>query len=348
MNPSKIRYERLYAGQEVELRRTAGEATPLCCVAFASYFNSGKPRAFGSTFFAKAGIAAYYVVPTSNNWYQTAEMQPLIEALLAHAGGRPLLGYGSSMGGFAALAYARALNLKSVIALSPQVAVSDALVGDFETRWRREAALLIDHQPDAREGLHPALSGIVAYDPLHRGDRRHAEMILGVSGHQLSALRVPCAAHPVGRALAANSVLSGLVKAIINGEPAEAATAAARAAYRSSPARATFTVSRFVKRRQRRQQPSPWAEALKARYGFVDQPKRRPGKATPAAVGSGSARPAVPLNRLIREVVELLDAGNAAQALAQLEPLSQAHPDHPRIGKLLQRARRRAAPGSRR
>ena len=80
-------------------------------------------------------------------------------------------GYGSSMGGFGAIAYAHRLNLKAVLALSPQYTISES----FDKRWSRENQNILWHQT---ADMAANFSGVIrlVYDPLNL-DAKHAELL---------------------------------------------------------------------------------------------------------------------------------------------------------------------------
>ena len=68
-----------------------------------------------------------------------AARQPGTAARAAVPEGARVMTYGSSMGGYAALRFARALRADAILALSPQYSIDPAVV-PWEDRWRQDGA----------------------------------------------------------------------------------------------------------------------------------------------------------------------------------------------------------------
>lgn len=146
---------------------------------------------FGEAFLAKQGFEAYHVIHTRNAWYQHSQMREALEAVRARIGGaRPVITYGSSMGGYAAYRFSGVLKAARVIAFSPQYSIDRARV-PWEHRWRRLAAglpMLWDDLP-----VQTRAETFLFYDSKSL-DRRHARLI----GREMPAyhVRLPDGGHP--------------------------------------------------------------------------------------------------------------------------------------------------------
>jgi len=89
---------------------------------------------FGLRLFKKRDCRALFIVPRTNEWYQHDEIWDGLKAcrrILDESSVQPIV-YGSSMGGFAALAFSHELNARIVIAGSPQISIDPALIGSFD------------------------------------------------------------------------------------------------------------------------------------------------------------------------------------------------------------------------
>lgn len=126
-------------------------------------------------FFARRGINFVGIKPARNDWYQQEEIHDAIAAVRAATPGMRRVGYGGSMGGYAVLNFADALELTSLLAVCPQISIDPAKV-PFEHRWDREAAA-ITFRHDRITAAPPIAHGFLMFDPL-TDDRRHAEAIL--------------------------------------------------------------------------------------------------------------------------------------------------------------------------
>lgn len=89
--------------------------------------NPGTPDTrctFGLTFLKKQNINTILVGNHYINWYQTTEMEvllPIINDIIKIYGYTDIITYGSSLGGWAALAFSKKLSATKVIAFCPQV-----------------------------------------------------------------------------------------------------------------------------------------------------------------------------------------------------------------------------------
>lgn len=147
---------------------------------------------FGEDAFSKRQVDEFHVIPRHNHWYQTREMESVIDAARTWLQGRQAVAYGSSMGGYGALAFGGTLGIASV-ALAPQFSIDRSVV-PFERRWAEEAAKIerFDNSLIDRK-----TTGYIFYDPLVRLDRLQAHNILSRSN--CSAVRCPLSGHSVPR-----------------------------------------------------------------------------------------------------------------------------------------------------
>ncbi|GJE57322.1 hypothetical protein [Methylobacterium thuringiense] len=86
----------------------------------------------GSTLYG-AGYDVICFKTTANDWYQTLpfEIFDKISQLIYERSYQRVVGYGFSMGGFAAAVFSKLLSCDTVLLLSPQYSVRDS----FDTRW---------------------------------------------------------------------------------------------------------------------------------------------------------------------------------------------------------------------
>lgn len=117
--------------------------------------------------------------------------------------------YGSSMGGYGALTYARAAPGCRVVALMPQTHLDQDIV-PFETRYRtaygsgdwRGAYL------DGAEGARTASQVCVLYDPYHALDAAH---VARLDHANFTALQMPWSGHQAARVLHKMGLLQSVV-----------------------------------------------------------------------------------------------------------------------------------------
>lgn len=110
-----------------------------------------------------------------NTWYQDEEFSGVIHAIRQAGAGFHLIGYGASMGGYAAISFYECLGLADAISFCPQFSIDSTKV-PFETRWRKEAGDLV-FRNDFASGTPVARKATVIYDPFHKLDSAHCALI---------------------------------------------------------------------------------------------------------------------------------------------------------------------------
>ena len=185
----------LFASENLLVRHVRGDAGGVRFVTFDSYNDErtlDRPG-FGDAYFRPRRIDAIHVISRDNHWYQHPELPDALAAVAgALAGSRcPVIAYGSSMGGFAALHYGSACGADVGIALSPQYSVDPAVV-PFEDRWLPDAARISFRD----EQTVPLPLQYIVYDSVDRQDARHAALFAARSPTIL--LRIPHGGHPTG------------------------------------------------------------------------------------------------------------------------------------------------------
>ncbi|HEV7260671.1 MAG TPA: tetratricopeptide repeat protein [Bosea sp. (in: a-proteobacteria)] len=191
-----------------------GEA---CVVTFDPYTDEPKldRLAFGEAVCAAAGIAAIHVVNRRNAWYQEPEWRDMVAAVAAATKSyHRVLAYGSSMGGYAALRFGSMIGATGALAISPQYSLHPRKA-DFDTRW---AATVHDiyWQPELAGPLPADLPAVVVYDPAHRLDRCHVDLI--AREMPVRRIALPFSGHPSGTYLGECGLLLPLVLRTLAGE----------------------------------------------------------------------------------------------------------------------------------
>lgn len=215
--------EPVFAAGAIEVFQSlpAPPSAPLV-VTFSHWFPRGaKVSAFAQDMLAQRRINAIHVVNQRADWFlgrdagdAVAAMLDAIAALPVMQTARLRIGYGSSMGGYAALRFRDMLNLKRVIAFAPQFSIDSTRV-PFETRWREEAAEC-DFAQDRLRVIAPGEDVTLVYDPRLPMDRAHVALI---DPHRRAAhVAIPYSGHPPLTFFAQAGVLPELVERLLRGE----------------------------------------------------------------------------------------------------------------------------------
>lgn len=145
------------------------------------------------------GMAHLHLQTRWNDWYLNAET-PALEAALRRlrAGFTEARAVGYSMGGYAALRLASALDLTLALVISPQFTLDRTLIP--EERRYSEAARYDRALGDLSRHGKPDLRGVIVFDPSHPLDPIHARRIAGAMPAMAPA---PCmfGGHPATQAI---------------------------------------------------------------------------------------------------------------------------------------------------
>ena len=162
---------------------------------------------FGEAFFQRRGISLVSVIGRGNHWYQYPDMPRALDTIrreLQTASVR--ITYGLSMGGYAAVRFAGAVDASACLAISPQYSNDPAKV-PFERRWVRDGrAIRWLDQLDGR--IKCNIKPLIIYDS-RADDARHAFLI--AQDTAVSAVAIPYGSHPTSTYLSSAGLLTNLI-----------------------------------------------------------------------------------------------------------------------------------------
>jgi tetratricopeptide (TPR) repeat protein len=205
----------LFRSDNLLVKKVGAYGSAECIVTFDSFtdYRTLDRPGFGEKFFQQHQLDAIHILSRDNDWYQYQEMRDALAALRVEAQryGR-VITYGSSMGGYAALRFASAVDACVSIAISPQFSINPSVV-PFENRWRDEA----DRIEFLWEGDPPPIPhhAVVFYDP-HDKDAQHFSLI--AEQFNTIGVKLRYAGHPAGAYLAEAGLISQTILGIIRGE----------------------------------------------------------------------------------------------------------------------------------
>ncbi|MEL7300739.1 MAG: glycosyltransferase 61 family protein [Pseudomonadota bacterium] len=160
---------------------------------------------------AKQGYSILGLITKRRDWYRNPDTPRLIEELREAGlfeGFSRVLFIGASMGGYAALTYARLVPGSGVLAFSPQSSLAPDLV-PFEGRYARPQKKFdwAGDYRDAAEGIPDIADVTIAFDPFVPEDKAHAARL---AAPHVSFLHVGHFGHQAIRVLKHVGVLSEL------------------------------------------------------------------------------------------------------------------------------------------
>jgi hypothetical protein len=162
---------------------------------------------YAADFLVKHGFDVVGFRAMRNHWYQDIDAELLRDVSNA-VRTEERAGYGSSMGGYAAIVFAGALGLQRVFSISPQFDPR----GD--SRWPDAASIDFRHVIAAS----PECEYFVTYDPRSGNDLRHVEQLR--QRIPLVEAPLPYSGHPTGHFLADVKRLQPMALSILRGRGA--------------------------------------------------------------------------------------------------------------------------------
>jgi tetratricopeptide (TPR) repeat protein len=167
-------------------------AAPLTLVTFADLtFRPDGDTIWGQEPATKMGLDSIGFVAKHENWFPAASIRRAAPAVQAVLRGGPALCYGYSMGGYAALKYARMLGVSHALGVCPQASISPA---DLPTDKRFHKF----HDRRLHAGMRLTREeapefGVMMADPYHPEDSLNARMLAEDGG--IHWLRTPLVGH---------------------------------------------------------------------------------------------------------------------------------------------------------
>lgn len=173
-------------------------------------------RASGLSINAEKSLIKYQyniigVMPKQKSWFPQASMIELSKAISPILEGfKNIVGYGGSMGGYAAIKYSNLLNMNRVIAFVPQYSIDPEQVEDRRYAEFFDAVANKDMQIQSQD-VDAAREYVIVYDPYFSTDREHYLKIKELLP-SLHTIHLPFTGHEALSVLASSSLLHDFIE----------------------------------------------------------------------------------------------------------------------------------------
>ncbi|KRI78402.1 MULTISPECIES: hypothetical protein [Acinetobacter] len=173
-------------------------------------------RASGLSINAEKSLIKYQyniigVMPKQKSWFPQASMIELAKAISPILEGfKNIVGYGGSMGGYAAIKYSNLLNMNRVIAFVPQYSIDPEHVEDRRYAEFFDAIANKDMQIQPQD-VDAAREYVIVYDPYFSIDREHYLKIKELLP-SLHTIHLPFTGHEALSVLASSSLLHDFIE----------------------------------------------------------------------------------------------------------------------------------------
>lgn len=173
-------------------------------------------RASGLSINAEKSLIKYQynvigIMPKQKSWFPQASMIELAKTISPVLQGfKNIVGYGGSMGGYAAIKYSNLLNMNRVIAFVPQYSIDPTQVEDrryaefFDAVANKDMQIQLPDVDAAREY-------VIVYDPYFSIDREHYLKIKELLPN-LHTIHLPFTGHEALSVLASSSLLHDFIE----------------------------------------------------------------------------------------------------------------------------------------
>lgn len=151
------------------------------------------------------------IMPKLKSWFPQVSMQNMMEhvqPILDHFD--TIVGYGGSMGGYAAIKYSKLLQMSRVISFVPQFSIDPQDVEDRRYADFFDVTLNRDMRIDASD-LKANAEYIIVYDPYYKEDREHYLKIRKLISN-VNTLKLPFTGHEALSVLASSSLLNDFIR----------------------------------------------------------------------------------------------------------------------------------------
>lgn len=173
-------------------------------------------RASGLSINAEKSLIKYQynvigVMPKQKSWFPQASMIELAKAISPILKGfKNIVGYGGSMGGYAAIKYSNLLNMNRVIAFVPQYSIDPEHVEDRRYAEFFDSVANKDMQIQPQD-VDAAREYVIVYDPYFSIDREHYLKIKELLP-SLHTIHLPFTGHEALSVLASSSLLHDFIE----------------------------------------------------------------------------------------------------------------------------------------
>ena len=168
--------------------------------------------AFGEVFLRRKGIDAYHVLNAHTDWFQSPDILRALEAIRADLPpGRPVVTYGSSMGGYGALLGSGPLDAARVLAVAPQFSIDRDIV-PTEVRWSDHAARIGTFIHDIEARISSGATIYTLHDPRNYDQ---LQMNMFAVRTNWTRLHLPYGGHTPLMVLQQGGILTDLIDDII-------------------------------------------------------------------------------------------------------------------------------------
>lgn len=181
-------------------------------------------KAWGQGIVADAGWDGLHVLPKVMKWYQAQELWDFFQAMQKtgfFGGYKEVVMYGNSMGGFAALAFAKYCSAQRVVAFHPRSTLAKWVLPWNSAFSNQLTFNRIGPPADALSGLEPGIDVLLFADPLYRRDYSHACRV-AKNHSETKIIRVPFIMHDIPAYFAETRILRKVARSAIQGRFDEA------------------------------------------------------------------------------------------------------------------------------
>lgn len=218
-------------GCRIDFHRTTTSPRGLIYTFTPFMFSRLSDEGFGVNFLLREGFDVVAIKSITDSWFQDVPPEAVQLAAELSSTYQYVVNYGSSMGGFAAFAFANIFGARHIIALSPQFSIRDS----FDKRWAEQAKAVSAWNFEISEQSCRGCQATVIYDDRLKLDFLQVQKLVSeIPSCEVKELRVPFSGHPSSQFLKDVGLLADVIRSLLDRSDLSSIDYSCRMARRSS------------------------------------------------------------------------------------------------------------------
>ena len=180
-----------------------------------SFDSAAQPRVpsedgFGEKYLLSQRYAVCAFRCSQNDWYKWVDEKVIsvTSACFRELGAAQIIGYGSSMGGYGAIKFSKALGLNRVVVFSPQSRLDHPMDHRWEQVLQKHGSIP-EIDSDATD---PEIRYEIYFDPRHRMDKLQCDELRSAISDDRAFIAIPYCGHPAARPLSEAGLLKQTIE----------------------------------------------------------------------------------------------------------------------------------------
>jgi len=168
---------------------------------------------YGGEVFLRNGYDTIHFKVSNDDWFQSvpSDIFDEIKNIVAKKKYKNKIAYGSSMGGYASIAFSKLLDCNTAIAFSPQYSITEP----FDRRWEAFAKKINFKYPISSETVSSSCKFFIFYDNKDPDELHIAKLLKVIPADNIFLIKLPYAGHPSTYYLAEVGIIKDIIAKVV-------------------------------------------------------------------------------------------------------------------------------------